>query len=160
MLVLLELHVTLLFVAFDGDTVAVNCAVAPTFTVALVGATLTPVTATVVVVTVIVDVAVKPPSAVVTVTVAEPAATPVTNPLEFTVATPVLFELQVTLLFVALDGDTVAVSWDVPPTPTETDVGETITPVTGTPVDPEVVPEITTVFVTAYLPVVEVVFQG
>jgi hypothetical protein len=52
-----------------------------------------PVTATVsIAVTVILLVAVNPPSAVVAVIVAEPAATPVTTPEEFTVATPVALE--------------------------------------------------------------------
>ena len=65
--------------------------------------------------TVIAHVAVKPPSCVVTVIVADPAPTPVTRPVEFTVATAVLDELQVTVLFVALAGRTVEVSCCVPP---------------------------------------------
>src|SRR4051812_45342482 len=88
---LLVLHVTFLLVAFDGATVAVSCCVALTFSVADVGDTVTPVTATLVVVTVIALVAVLPPSTVVTVMVALPADTPLTSPDELTVATPVLF---------------------------------------------------------------------
>jgi hypothetical protein len=137
--VLLDVHVTLLFVAFDGETVAVNWTVPPTLTEALVGATLTPVTETVVVLTVIADVAVNPPSVVLTVMVADPATTPVTNPLELTVATLVLLEVHVTLLFVAFDGATVAVNWTVPPTFMDALVGATLTPVTGTVVPPPLV---------------------
>src|SRR3954468_12557763 len=44
--VLLDDHVTFLLVAFEGATVAVSCCVAPTVTVADVGETVTPVTAT------------------------------------------------------------------------------------------------------------------
>ena len=130
--VLFDDQLTVLFVAFDGATVAVNCCVPPTFRLADVGDTVTPVTATFPVVTVIAEVAVFPPSCVVTVIVAEPCATPLTNPLEFTVATPVLLELQLTVLFVAFDGDTVAVSCVLAPTFTDAVVGDTLTPVTAT----------------------------
>ena len=61
-------------------------------------------------VTVIVLVAVFEPSVVVTVMVAVPAATPVTRPLLETVAAEVLLELQVTALFVAVEGATVTVN--------------------------------------------------
>ena len=44
--VLLDVHVTFLLVAFEGATVAVNEVVAPATTLAVVGATVTPVTAT------------------------------------------------------------------------------------------------------------------
>jgi hypothetical protein len=70
---------------------------------------------------------------VVTVTVAEPAATPVTTPEELTVAMLLLLLDQLTPLFVALEGATVAVSVVVEPTPTLTAVGLTVTPVTATP---------------------------
>ena len=50
------------------------------------------------------QVAALPPSVVVTVTVAEPAATPATVPLEFTVAIAVLELDQLTVLSVAFDG--------------------------------------------------------
>ena len=123
---------TFLFEAFDGATVAVNCCVAPTFTVADVGDTVTPVTGTLVVVTVIALVAVLPWSTVVTVIVADPCATAVTNPLALTVATPPLLVVHVTFLFVAFAGATAAVNCWVPPTLSEVDVGVTVTPVTGT----------------------------
>ena len=64
--------------------------------------------------TVIVQLAVNPPSAVVTVMVAVPAPTPVTTPAA-TVATAVLLEAQVSALFVALSGRTVAVKVSVNP---------------------------------------------
>jgi hypothetical protein len=67
-----------------------------------------------------------------TVIVALPADTPVTTPDELTVATALLLVLQVTDLFVALDGNTVAVSCCVPPTFNDAVVGDTLTPVTGT----------------------------
>ena len=76
-------------------------------------------------------VAVLEPSCVVTVIVAQPAATPVTRPDESTVANDVLLELQLTFLFVASDGSTVAVNWVVAPTSTETRIGDTLTLVTG-----------------------------
>ncbi len=68
-------------------------------------------------VTVTATVAVLLPSAVVTVMVAVPLPTAVMSPLLLTVATAVLFELQVTALFVAMAGATVAatVLVDVPP---------------------------------------------
>ena len=72
----------------------------------MVGETLTPVTGTL---TVIAVVAVKPPSAVVAVMVADPAALAVTTPPAVTEATPDALELQVTVLLVAFSGDTVAV---------------------------------------------------
>ena len=62
---------------------------------AVVGDTLTPVTR--IGLTVITDVAVLAPSAVVTVMVAVPTDTPVTIPVALTVATAVLLLLQVTL---------------------------------------------------------------
>ena len=61
-----------------------------------------------------------------------PAATPVTNPLELTVATDVLLEVQLTVLFVAFEGVIVAVSSCVAPEAIEAEAGETATPVTAT----------------------------
>ena len=72
-----EDHVTFLFVAFEGEIVAVNVVVLPTSKVALVLFKDTPVTATVVdegCVTLTVAVALYEPSCVVTVIVAVPAA--------------------------------------------------------------------------------------
>src|SRR5664279_2829376 len=84
--ILLELQVTFLFVAFAGAMVAVNCEVPPTLTEAVIGVTDTPVTVTLFVPTVTTEVAVFKPSAVVAVMVAFPADTPVTKPVEVTVA--------------------------------------------------------------------------
>ena len=60
-----------------------------------------------------------------------PAVTAVTSPVLFTVATDVLSELQLTVLFVASDGETVAVSCCVTLTVTLADIGLKLTPVTG-----------------------------
>ena len=128
---LLVFQVTVLLVAFDGNTAAVSCCVPPTLIDVVVGLTDTPVTGTLAVDTVTALVAVKPPSWVVTVMVALPAATAVTSPEEFTVATEVLPDVQLTVLFVALEGATVAVSCCVPPGLSDTVTGDTDTPVTG-----------------------------
>jgi hypothetical protein len=74
--------------------VADNCCVPPINIDAVVGDTLTPVTR--IGLTVITEVAVRAPSAVVTVIVAVPTLTPVTSPVALTVATAVLLLLQVT----------------------------------------------------------------
>ncbi len=108
MLVLLLLHAKVLFVAFVGETVATSCEVYPNEMVDELELRLTPVTATVC--AVIAHVAVLFPSAVVTVIVAVPAATPVTNPALLTVAALVLLLVQVKLWFVAFVGVIVAVS--------------------------------------------------
>src|SRR5687768_10866841 len=76
-------------------------------------------------VTVMVEVAVLPWSCVVTVIVAVPTATAVTSPELFTVATEVLLDDQLTFLFVALAGATVAVSCWVVPTTFDAEVGVT-----------------------------------
>ena len=114
--VLLELHVTFLFVAVAGATVATIDAVDVSSMDKLTAdlSTDTPLTG---VVTVTATVAVLLPSAVVTVMVAVPLPTAVMSPLLLTVATAVLLELQVTALFVAVAGATVAamVAVDVPP---------------------------------------------
>ena len=81
--------------------------------------------------TVTVQVAVLPPSAVVTVMVAEPALTAVTFPLASTVATAVLLDAQVTALSVAPLGATVAVSRSEPPTVRVVLVLFSVTPVTA-----------------------------
>ena len=134
--VLLLLQLTFWFVALAGAIVAVNCCVPFTVIDAEVGLTVTPVTFTVAAVTVIAEVAVFAPSCVVTVIVAVPAATPVTNPAALTVATLVLLLLQLTFWFVALAGAIVAVNCCVPFAAIEADIGLTVTPVTFTvPVD-------------------------
>jgi hypothetical protein len=69
---------------------------------------------------------------VVTVIVAEPEATAVTNPLVLTVAMAALLVDHVTVLLVALVGAMVAVSCCVPPTFRAAVVGDIVTPVTIT----------------------------
>ena len=76
-------------------------------------------------------VAVKLPSCVVTVTVAVPAATPVTTPALLTVTTPVLLDVHDTFWLTAPDGVIVAVSVWVPVAVTVAVVGLTATPVTA-----------------------------
>jgi hypothetical protein len=132
MAVLPELHVTVLLVAFAGRTVAVNWLVPPATMEAVVGLTLTLVTAIGAAVTVMADVAVKLPYCVVAVIVEVPTATALTNPLELTVATEVLPELHITVLSVAVVGATVAVNWLVAPATIDAVTGLTLTPVTGT----------------------------
>lgn len=114
--VLLEVHETAVFVALLGETVGVRRYVSPAVNDNDVGETETPVTATVALVTVTVQVAVLPPSSVRTVIVAEPAAFAVTTPLEETVATEVLFDDQVTPWLLAFEGLIVAFSDPVEPT--------------------------------------------
>ena len=76
------------------------------------------------------QVAVKLPSVVVTVIVALPSATPVTMP-SATVATLVLLDDQVTALFSALAGATVAMSVSVSPIPMVAAFLFSVTPVTA-----------------------------
>ena len=87
-------------------------------------------------VTVTVDEAVNPPSVVFTVIVAAPAATAVTTPLGLTDAIEGFDEAQVTAGVVAVLGATTAVRAWVWPRFKVTEVGETVTPATGTVVDP------------------------
>ena len=86
-------------------------------------------------VTVTAQVAVLFPSEVLTVMVADPLAFALIGPLS-TVATVVLFELNVKALFVAFVGVTVAVKISVFPTVNEVELLFKETPVTGTVVDP------------------------
>ena len=130
--VLLDFHVTVLSVAFDGVIVAVKVCVSPTVIDSDVLSRLTPVTDTVAAFTVTAHVAVLAPSFVLTVIVAEPAAFAVTTPEEDTVATEVLLEDQVTDLSVAFDGVTVAVKVSVSPTVMERELLFRLTPVTDT----------------------------
>jgi len=134
--VLFELQLTVLLVAFEGKIVAVSCCVPFTEMLARVGLTLTPVTGIITALTVMTLVAVLPPSCVVTVMMALPAAIPVTRPVLLTVETDVLFELQLTLLLVAFEGETVAVNCCVTFTEMLAEVGLTLTPVTGIVVPP------------------------
>jgi len=112
-------------VALDGDTVAVRVPVVPAIKDILVLFRETPVTETVPALTVTEQVAVLPPSDVVQVTVAEPEALAVTVPSEETDATEVLFEDQVTALFVASPGTIVVPNRYVSPTDRDNDVGDT-----------------------------------
>ena len=123
------LHVTFLFVALLGVTVAVRVSLFPTSIVVDVLFRFTPVTATIGVFTVTVQLAVLLPSAVFTVIVAVPAAFPVTTPFD-TSATFVFVLLHVTFLFVALLGVTVAVSVSLFPTSIVVDALFKLTPVT------------------------------
>jgi len=89
------------------------------------------------------------PSLVLTVIVAVPRPFEVTRPLEETVATEVLLEVQVTALFVAFAGRTVAFSCTVPPYGMVFDSMSRVTPVTGTVVEPELT---VTLQVSVYVP--------
>src|ERR1035437_7942467 len=74
------------------------------------------------------QVAVRPKSIVLAVIIATPVPTrfetPVTSPLLSTVAIAVLLDVQLTLLLVAVSGDTVADMLTVPPTGTSVVVGD------------------------------------
>ena len=87
---------------------------------------------TVFLVTVMVQVAVRPPSAVVTVITAVPSDTAVTTPDDDTVATAVLLLTHVTLLYVAFDGEIVTDSVAVLPCSIESVVRLSDTLVTDT----------------------------
>jgi hypothetical protein len=130
--VLLDDQVTALFVALLGYTVGVSVCVSPTVTESDVLFKLTLVTGTAAAETVTAQVAVLLPSLVLTVIVALPAAWAVTTPYVETVATEVLLDDQVTDLFVALVGLTVAVKVSLPPTDSERDDLLSVTPVTLT----------------------------
>ena len=100
-------HVTFLFVALSGNTVAVRvCDASPIVKTRVSLSRVTPVTFTGLTFTV--HSAVFPSSSVVTVIFASPTPTGVTVP-SFTVATFVSLLVHVTFLFVALSGNTVAV---------------------------------------------------
>jgi hypothetical protein len=122
-------HVTVLFSAFDGATVALSVALSPILTDSVVLLRLTLVTA--IGVTVTLHIAVFPPSTVVAVIVAVPTAFPVTTPLELTVTIDVLPLDHVTALFAAFAGATVALSAATAPMLTDSVVLLRFTPVTG-----------------------------
>src|SRR5713101_5269720 len=112
--------------------VAVSCTVLPACTDGAAGLTVTDATGTAV--TVMADVPLCP-SLVAVIVTGPPAATPVTSPLVFTLATPVLPLDQVMTrpergLPLASLG--VAVSWTVLPACTEAEAGLTVTDATGT----------------------------
>ena len=105
---MLLVHVTFLFVALLGLTVAVNDSVFPLAKFNEVLFSLTLSTAIVGSVTVTLQVAVLFPSSVVAVIVAVPAAIAVTLPVKSTVATLELLLVHVTFLFVAFVGTTIS----------------------------------------------------
>lgn len=123
-------HVTFLFVAFDGVTVAVNLSVPPISKDSDVLFNETPVTAIVLALTVTAQVAFLLPSLVVTVIVAVPAAFAVTTPEDETAAIEVLLDVHVTDLSVAFEGVTVAVNEYLSPSVNVKVVLSRLTPVT------------------------------
>jgi hypothetical protein len=76
--------------------------------------------------------AVKPPSSVVTVIVAEPSARPETFPIALTVAIVVSLELHLTFLLLALEGARDKSSDALLPTPTKRESGVSDKPVKAT----------------------------
>jgi hypothetical protein len=123
-------HVTFLLVALEGETVAVSLSLPPVAILIDVLSKVTPVTA-MGALTVTAQVAVKPPSSVVTVMTAFPIAMPVTSPADDTVATAGLSLLHETFRFVASDGSIVALRVSVPPTPSDSVFLFKLTPVTS-----------------------------
>jgi hypothetical protein len=108
-------HVTVLLEAFEGLTVAESVEFCPSSNDKFPALILTPVTAIVAGFTVTEQAAVFPPSTVVTVIVQEPTPNGDTTPLLLTFATKLFDELQITLLFVAFEGLTVAVKFPIDP---------------------------------------------
>ena len=119
---------TALFVASEGLIVGFNVVVSPFFKFILLLFSDTSVTGTI---TVTIQVAVYPPSFVLTVIVASPAAFAVILPEEFTAATVVFEEDQVRELLVASLGFTVALRVYVLPFSISNSVLFSVTPVTG-----------------------------
>ena len=131
---LLELlQVIPLLLALSGFTVAVSFAVSPSVSSKEVLSRLIPVTFTTAAVTVTVQLAVLPPSAVVTVMVAVPGATAVTLPFSSTVAIFPSLVVHFTALLAALLGATVAVRVSLPPAVRAKVFLFSVTPVTGMP---------------------------
>src|SRR5699024_1451110 len=114
-----------------GATVLFNLVVASTSTLAVLGSTVTPVTAIVLAVTVNAHLAVLLPSLVVTVMSALPALTAVTLPLLSTVSIDASDDVNVTVLSVAVDGATVATKLPVAPSSNDKVVLSNVTPVTA-----------------------------
>ena len=102
-------------VVLDGATVALMDLVCPSTNSRLLGARVSPVAGTALEATVTLQVAVLPPSAVVTVMSEVPAFTAVTFPLASTSATPELPLFHATALLVAFSGKTIAVRLAVSP---------------------------------------------
>ena len=72
----------------------------------------------------------EPSAAVAVTSTGPPAATPVTTPEESTVAMASSPDVQLSALFVAFAGVTLALIGEVAPTATESAVGSSVTPVT------------------------------
>jgi hypothetical protein len=128
--VLLLLQLTALLVALVGVIAATRVSAPLTPRLMLDLFSETPVTA--MELTVTVQVAVLPPSEVVTVIVADPGATAVTVPFSDTVATAVLLLLQLTALLVALVGVMVAIRVSEAPALRLREFLFNVTPVTAT----------------------------
>jgi DNA-binding XRE family transcriptional regulator len=126
------IHVTFWFVALVGVIAAKRVSDSPTARLADVLLRDMPVTETATLLTVTVQNAVLPPSAVVTVIVAVPALTPVTTPPVDTVTTVGLSLIHVTFWFVALVGVIATKRVSVPPTKRLVDALFSDTPVTET----------------------------
>ena len=107
-------HITFLFVALDGETVAVSVSLSPAVRVSVLLFSLTDSTLTAFAFTVTLHSAVLPPSDVVTLIVEVPDFTALTIP-SLTVAMEVLELVHDTFLLVALDGETVAVNDSLSP---------------------------------------------
>ena len=109
-----ELHSTVFSVAFSGANVATRVTSSPSTSPVSSLSKVTPVTGIFLASTVTAHVAVFPPSAVETVMVVVPGLSAVTFPSD-TEATPASEDDQLTALFVALLGETVAVSVSLSP---------------------------------------------
>jgi len=127
---LFEFQLMFLLVEFEGETVAVSCSVPFAEMLAVPGLKLMPVTLTGALTDMIFEAVILPLSDV-AVIVALPAATAVTSPVPFTVATELLSELQVTVLLVAFEGEIVAVNCCVAFIERLAEGGLTVTPVTA-----------------------------
>src|SRR5881394_137137 len=117
---------------FASRSVALSCAVRPTTTEADAGLRVTEATGSAAEVTVTTAVSALP--SLVAITLAEPAATPVTNPVPLTVATDVLVLAHVMVRPVTVlpfASRRVALSCAVRPTTTEADAGLIVTEATG-----------------------------
>jgi hypothetical protein len=125
---LLELQLTFWLVAVDGLIVATRSSVPPTRREVL-AFRLTLLTGTVTVTT---QLAVFPPSAVVTVIVVVPPERADTIPLEETEATPETLDCHVTARLLAFDGVNATTNCSVPPAANDSVVLFRLTPVTGT----------------------------
>ena len=124
--VLLLLHVIFLLVALSGLTVALRVNSSPSVISYDVLSNVTLSTGYTLALTVTSQVAVLPPSSVLTVMVALPALIAVTRP-SFTEDTDESLDIQMTTLFSALDGFTVAVSFWVSPSTSVIDVESNVT---------------------------------